>query len=132
MTSRKTKTTPVRAKPYVTKVNSLESNTSNNRETLITPTKGTRIRLVRTRVIQETADGRHLWELYFGSGSNITTNPHKAIDILEVANNGSDSTRTYPRGQGPRGDRDEVLSGRWLGTPPSGSHKINVEYTEEP
>jgi len=124
--------TPLRERPFVTLVNSLDSNTTNNRETLIAPTKGTRIRLIRARVIQEQADGRHLWELYFGTGADITTDPTKAIDILEIANNGTDSTRTYPSGQGPRAERDEVLSSRWLGTAPVTVHKINVEYTEEP
>ncbi len=125
-------TVSVKRRPYVALVNSLDSNTSTTRETLITPSKGRRIRILRTRVIQEQADGRHLWEHYFGTGADITANPDKAIDILDVPNLGSAATRTYTRGQGPTGLRDEVLGGRWLGTPPSTVHKVNIEYTEEP
>ena len=124
-------TTSVRQRPYIALVNAHDSNTSNTRETLATPSKGRRIRLLRARVIQEQADGRHLWELYFGTGSDITVNPEKAVDILDVPNEGEVATRTFLKSQGPRGLRDEVLSGRWLGTAPTTVHKIVIEYTEE-
>ena len=124
-------TANVRRRRYVALVNAHDSNTSNTRETLVTPSKGTRLRLLRTRVIQEQADGRHLWELYFGTGADITTNPEKSVDILEVPNEGEASTRTFLRDEGPRGLRDEVLSGRWLGTAPTTVHKVIIEYTEE-
>ena len=120
----------VRRRPYVALVNAHDSNTSNTRDTLVTPSKGTRIRLLRVRVIQEQADGRHLWELYFGTGADITVNPEKAVDILDVPNLGEAATRTFLRDEGPRGLRDEVLSGRWLGTAPTTVHKVMVEYTE--
>ena len=123
--------TSVRQRPYIALVNAHDSNTSNTRETLATPSKGRRIRLLRARVIQEQADGRHLWELYFGTGGNITVNPEKAVDILDVPNEGEVATRTFHKSQGPRGLRDEVLSGRWLGTAPTTVHKIVVEYIEE-
>ena len=129
MTSRRSAS--IRRRPYVALVRAHDSNTSNNRETLVTPSKGRRIRVLRVRVIQEQTDGRRIWELYLGAGTDITTNPEKAIDILDVPNNGEASTRTFLRDQGPRGDRDEVLSGRWLGTPPTTVHKVIVEYTEE-
>ena len=121
----------VRRRPYVALVNAHDSNTSSTRETLVTPAKGKRIRLLKTRVIQEQADGRHLWELYFGTGTDISVNPDKAIDILDVPNLGETSTRTFLKGEGPRGLRDEVLSGRWLVTAPTTAHKIMVEYIEE-
>ena len=124
-------TVGVRRRPYVALVNAYDSNTSNTRETLVTPSKGTRVRLLRVRVIQEQADGRHLWELYFGTGADITTNPEKAVDILDVPNLGEVSTRTFLRDEGPRALRDEVLSGRWLGTAPTTVHKIIIEYTED-
>ena len=120
----------VRRRPYVALVNAHDSNTSNTRDTLVTPSKGTRIRLLRVRVVQEQADGRHLWELYFGTGDDITVNPEKAVDILDVPNLGEAATRTFLRDEGPRGLRDEVLSGRWLGTAPTTVHKVMVEYTE--
>ena len=76
-------------------VNTHDSNTSNTRDTLVTPAKGKRIRLLRTRVIQEQADGRHLWEHYFGTGADITVNPEKAIDILDIPNESEVTTRTF-------------------------------------
>ena len=121
----------VRRRPYVALVRAHDSNTSNTRDTLVTPAKGRRVRVLRVRVIQEQADGRHLWELYLGAGTDITTDPAKAIDILDIPNDGEAATRTFLRDQGPRGERDEVLSGRWLGTPPTTVHKVIVEYTEE-
>ena len=120
----------VRRRPYVALVRAHDSNTSNSRNTLITPSKGRRVRVLRVRVIQEQTDGRHLWELYLGTGTDITTDPDNAIDILDIPNDGEAATRTFLRDQGPRGERDEVLSGRWLGTPPTTAHKIIIEYTE--
>jgi hypothetical protein len=124
-------TVNVRRRPYVALVNAHDSNTSDTRETLVTLSKGRRIRLLKVRLIQEQADGRHLWELYFGAGADITTNPEKAVDILDVPDLSEASTRTFIRDQGPRGLRDEVLSGRWVGTAPTTVHKVIVEYTEE-
>ena len=124
-------TVGVRARSYVALVNAHDSNTSNTRETLVTPAKGKRIRLLRTRVIQEQADGRHLWEHYFGNGADITVNLEKAIDILDIPNQGEAATRTFLKDEGPTGLRDAVLSGRWLGTAPTTVHKIIIEYTEE-
>ena len=121
-----------RPRHYVTKVEAVDSNTTTSRQTILTPTKGFRIRLVRVRVLQVTADGRHLWELYFGTAGNIITDPTKGIDILAIPDGGADSTRTYLRDEGPRGLRDEVLSGRWRGTAPTNAHKITIEYAEEP
>ena len=131
MTSRRTHTVAPKRRPYTVLLNAHDSNTSNTRDTIATPAKGKRIRLLRVRGIQETTDGRRLYELYFGTGTNITTNPAKAVDILDIPDLGEDATRTYLKDEGPRGDRDEVLSGRWAGTAPTTVHKIMVEYTED-
>ena len=120
-----------RSRAYVVLLNAHDSNTSNIREDIAVPGKGKRVRVLGVRVIQERADGRHLYEVYFGAGETIETNPDKAVDILDIPNLGEASTRTYLRGEGPRGLRDEQLSGRWAGNPPRGVHKIMVEYTEE-
>ena len=122
----------VRRRPYKLKVREVDSNTSTDRQTILTPTKGFRIRLIRVKVQQDTSDGRHLWELYFGSAGNIITDQKKGIDILAVPDQGSDSTRAFLKNEGPRGLRDEVLSGRWRGIAPVNAHKIIIEYTEEP
>ena len=122
----------VRRRPYVLKVRETSSSTTTARQTILAPGKGYRIRLVRVRVLQDAPDGRHLWELYFAEGGSLISDLKKGIDILTIPNNGSDSTRTYLRGEGPRSLRDEVLSGRWRGTPPANAHRIIIEYSEEP
>ncbi len=108
-----------------------DSNTSNVRETLVTPSKGKRLRILQVRVVQEVADGRRLYEIYFGDGATIAAEPAKAVDTLDIPDLGEESTRVFPRDEGPRGQRDEPLSGRWSGEAPSTVHKIVVEYTEE-
>ena len=108
-----------------------DSNTSNLRETLVSPSKGKRLRILRVRVIQETAEGRRLYEVYFGEGETMAADPARAVDTLDVPDLGEDSTRVFPRDEGPRGERDEPLSGRWSGDAPSNGHKVMVEYTEE-
>lgn len=121
-----------RPRAYLVKLNAHDSNTSNTREAIATPAKGKRIRVVRVRAVQESTDGRHLYEVYFGTGANITTNPSKAVAVLDIPDLDEDSTRAFLRDEGPRGLRDEVLSGRWQGTAPTTVHKIMVEYEEEP
>jgi hypothetical protein len=119
-------------RPYQLRTSQATSNITLDRQTILTPRKGYRLRLARVKVHQDVADGRHLWELYFGTAGNIITDPKKGIDILAVKNLGSASTRTYLRNEGPRGLRDEVLSGRWRGTAPTDAHRIIIEYQEEP
>ena len=130
MTTRRNRRTTSRRRDYVVLLNAHDSNTSNTREQIAAPNKGKRIRVLRLRAIQESAAGRRLYESCFGAGADITANPAKAVDILDIPNLGEASTRTFLKDEGPRGLRDEVLSGRWAGTPPSTVHKIMVEYTE--
>ena len=66
---------PVRRRPYALKVREVNSATDTRRQTLLTPSKGYRIRLVRVRVLQPGRQGRKLWELYFGSAPNIVHRP---------------------------------------------------------
>jgi hypothetical protein len=131
MTTRRNRRVQARPRPYVALLNAYDSNTSNTREDIAIPNKGKRIRVLRVRAVQETADGRRLYEVYFGTGSDITTDPSKAIDTLDIPDLSEATSRTFLREEGPRGLRDEVLSGRWSGTPPASVHKIMVEYTEE-
>ena len=120
-----------RRRDYELLAKEVDSNTSTGRQTILTPTKGYRIRLVSVTNVQHTTDGRHLWELFFGSAGNMITAPNRGIDILAVPDLGVARTRTYLQNQGPRGDRDEVLSGRWRGTAPANAHTIIIEYSEE-
>ena len=121
----------VRRRPSRLKIRVLDASTSTSRQELLAPEPGHRIRFIRAKVLQDTSDGRHLWELFFGEAGNIITAPNRAIDILAVPDQGSDATRTFLRDEGPRGKQDEVLSGRWRGTAPASVHKIVVEYSEE-
>ena len=117
----------VRPPPYRLRVKIVEASVDTDRQELLAPRPGRRIRFVRVKVIQENSDGRHLWELFFGDAGNIITAPNRAIDILAVPDMGHASSRIFSRQQGPRGKRDEVLSGRWRGFAPSTPHKIIIE-----
>ena len=109
----------------------VDSSTDISQQTILTPRPGLRIRFIRTKILQDVADGRRLWELYFGDAPNMITGPNKSIYVLAVPNQGAAATRVFLRGRGPRGQRNEVLSGRWRGFPPSNPHKIIIEYIEE-
>ncbi len=131
MTTRRNRKVQPRPRAYSVLLASRDTNTSNTRETLARPNKGKRIRLVRVKALQETQSGRRLYEVYFGAGADITTAPANAVDTLDIPDLGEAATRVFLREEGPRGERDEALSGRWQGAAPSNSHKIMVEYTEE-
>ena len=100
------------------------------RQTLLTPSTGKRIRLIRVAVHQIASDGLHFAEIFFGTGTNIATNPDKAIDYVRVPDLSEGTSRTWGRGTGPVGEKNEVVSIRWP-APPVTSHKVIVEYTEE-
>ena len=103
---------------------------SSSRTTLITPSTGRRIRVVRVAITQVFSDAVHYAELYFGLGADIEADETKAIDFVKVPNVGEGATRSWSRGTGPVGSKNEVLSLRWT-VAPTTSHKIMVEYTEE-
>ena len=131
MTTRRNRRVQPRPRVYEPSLRAHDSNTSNVRETLVRPNKGKRLRILRVRAIQEVADGRRLYEVYFGEGETIATKAGRAVDTLDIPELGEDATRVFPRDEGPRGERDEPLSGRWSGEAPFTAHKIMVEYTEE-
>ena len=121
----------IRRRPYRLRIRIVDGSTNTSRQTLLSPSKGFRIRFIRVKVLQDSSDGRHLWELFFGDAGNMITAPNRSIDVLAVPDSGSAATRTFSRNQGPRGKQDEVLSGRWRGVAPTSPHKIIIEYTEE-
>ena len=131
MTTRRNRRVQPRPRVYEPKLRAHDTNTAIARETLVIPGKGKRLRILRVRALQEVADGRRLYEVYFGEGETIASDPAKAVDTLDIPELGEESTRSFPRDEGPRGLRDEPLSGRWGGTPPATAHKIIIEYTEE-
>ena len=131
MTTRPTHRAPLRRRPFVLNTAEVTILGRRGRQTLLEPSKGYRIRLLRVKVVQPESDGRHLCELFFGTAGNLATDPSRAVDILAVPDTGTASTRTYLREQGPRGQRGEPLSLRWKGRSPSNSHRAIIEYTEE-
>ena len=134
MTSARTKNhnVTVRQRPYKLQVTEAAGPTDTDRATVLTPRSGYRIRLVRLRMLQTAGEGRFLVETYFGTATNIISDPSQGIDILAVPNIGSDSTRTFDRRAGPLGRRDEPISARHRGVAPSTPLRIFIDYTEEP
>ena len=124
---------PLRQRPYELLTIEVDGPlSSTDQTTVLTPTPGYRVRLVRARILQKGEEGRFLVEIYFGTNPNIITDPAKGIDILAIPNAGSDSTRTFARQEGPRGLRGEPVSVRYRGVSPTVSHHIFIDYTEEP
>ncbi len=121
----------LRRRTYELRIKVVDASTDIDRQTILSPSPGRRLRLIRAKVLQQSSDGRHLWELFFGEAGNMITAPNRAIDVLAVPDSGSAATRVYLRDQGPKGKRDEVLSGRWRGEAPTSVHKIVIEYSEE-
>ena len=100
-----------------------------SRETVLTPTKGRRTRLIQLTFKQVNgSDGLHWAEVYWGTGALIANGT--AIDIVRVPDQGEGSTRTWTRGAGPLGAKDEVLSVRFTAAPTTVIAAI-IEYTEE-
>ena len=131
MTTRALHRAPLRRRPYILNTAEVAVTRSRRRQTILTPSKGYRIRLIRVKVVQPESDGRRLFELFFGKAGSLATDPSRAVDILAVPDEGKSSTRSYHREQGPRGLRGEPLSFRWRGRPPSTDHRLIIEYTEE-
>ncbi len=131
MTTRTPHRAPLRRRPFTLRTTEVTPSRRRGRQTILTPAKGFRLRLVRVKVIQPEADDRHLCEIYFGTAGSLITDPSRAVDILAVPDGGSASSRTFQRGQGPRGRRGEPLSFRWRNRPPSTDHRIIIEYAEE-
>ena len=123
--------TKVRGRRFTLRIRIVDSSTDIGRQTILPPRPGRRIRFVRTKLLQVSAEGRFLWELYFGDAPNLIAGENKGVDILAVPNSGAAATRVFRLGQGPRGNPNEVLSGRWRGFAPTGPHKIVIEYSEE-
>ena len=103
---------------------------STSRVTLVTPATGRVMRIIRVEISQVSVDGLHYFEVYFGTGTDVTTNASKAIDLVRVPDQGQGATRSWARGAGPVGGKNEVLSIRAQVSAAS-SHKVLVEYTEE-
>ena len=128
MTTRPSHRPPLRRRPFVLRTEEVTPTRRRGRQTILTPSKGYRIRLVRLKVVQPASDDRHLCEVYFGTGGSLITDPSRAIDILAVPDGGSVSTRAYPREQGPRGRPRRAPEPPLAGAPPvhrpQGHHRV--------
>ena len=103
MTSVRSRRTHARRRPYDVLFNAHDTNTSNLRETIARPAKGKRIRVLRVRAVQETTEGRFLYEVYFGEGANIDADPAKAVDTLDIPEGGGGVHPHLPAGRRPPG-----------------------------
>ena len=101
------------------------------RITILTPNTKRRIRLIEVSIFQPISDAVRWFELYFGTGANITANKASAIDIFKVPQDSADSTARWGRGRGPVGAVNEVLSLRTITAAVGQGHTILIEYTEE-
>ena len=84
--------------------------TSTTRSTELTPTSGKKVRVISLDLITDSATATN-FEVYFGTGTNITTNAGSEIaecrlDTDIVMN----FTKSWPDGGGPVGAADEVVS----------------------
>ena len=100
--------------------------------TIVTPTTGTRLRLLRIHASNyPNIVGSVLNELYFATGATIETTPSKAVDAWTMSGSTAEFSRTWTRGEGPRGLKDELLSFRVNSAVAGGTVKLVIEYTEE-
>ena len=80
-------------------------------QTALTPTLGTKVRIISVEVLADvTADPDAIW-VYFGTGTTFTTNPASIVAMLYTGAAGADR-HGWPDGGGPLGAVDEVLSWR--------------------
>ena len=115
-----------------TKVVYLTQSVSTTRVTVLTPSTGTRVRLLRIHLIQQqNAAGLVQHEFYFGTGANITTTVANAIDEYALTTSGAEVVQTWTRGEGPLGAKDAVLSYRTSTSAFGGNMYLIVEYSEE-
>lgn len=127
-------TAPVAAMPGASEVKTEWKQvvgTSATRDTFITPTSGKKIRIISVNFQHYgmTTDPDR-WEIYFGTGVNISSTTTKAIGAYYPgASRGSDS-QTWPDGAGPVGAADDVVSWRAT-TEAETAGSLTVHYREE-
>jgi hypothetical protein len=103
---------------------------STTRATVATPSPGRRIRVVHIRAIHRpNTSTAILVELYFGAGASIAV-ASTPIDAFQVSGP-TEQTRSWARGQGPRGARNEALSVRESSVVAGGNLDLIIDYTEE-
>lgn len=83
---------------------------STTRVTMATPTSGKKIRILSVRSSSKSATATP-FEIYFGTGANITTNAGKEVDNpnLDLTDQ-PNAFASWPDGAGPVGAADDVVS----------------------
>lgn len=123
---------PIAAMPGASEViQDFTSGTANStaRDTVATPTSGKKIRIISVNVrVNGAVDS---FEVYFGTGTNITSNTAKAITQGRVAAANEERSVTWPDGAGPVGAVDEVLSIRKTAAVAGENLEIIAVYREE-
>ena len=105
---------------------------STTRKTMITPTSGKKLRIIKVSVFSNNA-ASVFFEAYFHTGANLTTTPANAVfhQYLQAAANITRKwSETWPDGGGPIGGVDEVLSIRTTGDIGATGYYL-VTYREE-
>lgn len=105
------------AREFVLATTSVITGTETTRATLLTPTSGTRVRIISISAMTGAASSDNTIEFYFGTGTNIDSDATKAIARGTVSRNITNNTSTnlekvFPDGLGPLGLVDEVVSTR--------------------
>lgn len=105
-------------------------NPSTTRATIATPTAGKKIRLLSVQLAM-TSTVISRFEVYFGTGADITTTPAKAVlDVILDVDFWPSFFAAWPDGAGPVGAVDDVLSFRTSANT-STDARIIVLYREE-
>lgn len=105
------------------------NNNSTTKAEWLRPSPGFRIRIISIEVVHEGATSNGI-EVYFGDGTNISTNAGK--EILEERSAAIDSLfRSWPDGAGPVGDPGEMITYRGTSAVAEDINLI-LHYREEP
>lgn len=114
----------------VKSINATTTNPSTTRVTLLTPTSGKKVRIVGVIIANVSVGGANM-ELYFGTGSNFTTDRSKVIVFARLEADVLPSFElSFPDGGGPVGAVDEVVSMR-TGTNITTNGIFIIHYREE-
>ena len=86
--------------------------TSTTKATLLTPTSGTRVRVIAVICCSQSTTDAY-FEVYFHTGANISTTASNAIyqsPYTDSTLGNPGCSIVFPDGAGPVGDKDEVVS----------------------
>ena len=124
---------PISAMPGASEVKTVRLTTgatSTTVSTELTPTSGKKVRVISIDLVTDSATAAN-FEVYFGTGANITSNAGKEIVETRLdTDNVPFFTKTWPDGGGPVGAADDVVSIRTSADIGTGGFGI-LTYREE-